>query len=91
MHSTRGFFAYQDELSAMSATMNTSKMNGTISSRLEAGNRDDSQEYLNLYQQDSSFQHPGNNSGRPTQLSDNKMVSSRVAEQIVENEESSDD
>ena len=53
VHSTRGYFAYEDELSHMSATMNTSK--NTVTSRLDANFKDgDSQEYLNLYKHDSS-------------------------------------
>ena len=51
VHSTRGFFAYADELSVMSNTINTQK--NTVSSRLD-GNDADSQEYLQLYNQDSS-------------------------------------
>ena len=35
VHSTRGYFAYTDEISQMSATINTSK--NTITSRLEVG------------------------------------------------------
>ena len=70
VHSTRGYFAYADELSQMSATMNTSK--NTVTSRLDVNFKDgDSQEYLNLYKHDSSFKLPQQaKSQMPAQISE---------------------
>ena len=89
VHSTRGYFAYADDVSNMSNTMNSSK-NINFLSRLESTdsrNEDETSDNLKLLNQDSSFKFSGMNNIKPDFLAEQKIQNSGVSSPHVESEQ----